>query len=106
MNAENSVLEYFKYKNIQTLDYLKFGYFKRIIGYILNCESEYYIRKLFLTLVEKNYFLKKKNLKQSYLYKFNPDRTLTAPHVLQPKNTVFIEIIKSQNLGKTNPKKQ
>tara|TARA_R110000772_G_scaffold188594_1_gene299647 strand:+ start:410 stop:688 length:279 start_codon:yes stop_codon:yes gene_type:complete len=84
MNAENSVLEYFKYKNIQTLDYLKFGYFKRIIGYILNCESEYYIRKLFLTLVEKNYFLKKKNLKQSYLYKFNPEGRPPVPITYPP----------------------
>ena len=73
MNAEQSVIEYFKYKNAQNLNFLKFGYFKRIIAYVLNCKSEYYIRKLFLTLVEKNYFIKKKNLKQSYLYQFNPE---------------------------------
>tara|TARA_R110002074_G_scaffold100238_5_gene216529 strand:- start:2219 stop:2497 length:279 start_codon:yes stop_codon:yes gene_type:complete len=72
MNAEQSVIEYFKYKNAQNLNFLKFGYFKRIISYVLNCNSDYYIRKLFLTLVEKNYFIKHKNKKQSYLYKFNP----------------------------------
>lgn len=73
MNAEQSVIEYFKFKKVEKLDFLKFGYFKRIIGYVLNCSSEYYIRKLFLILVEKKYFDKKKNKKQSYLYKFNPN---------------------------------
>ena len=73
MNAEQSVVEYFKFKEVENLNFLKFGYFKRIISYVLNCHSDYYIRKLFLSLVEKNYFEKKKNLKQSYLYKFNPE---------------------------------
>ena len=34
----------------------------------------------------------------------NPDRTLTAEHILQPKNTVFIEVIKP--LVSSTPKKQ
>ena len=67
MNAEQSVIEYFKYKEVQNLNFLKFGYFKRIISYVLNCNSDYYVRKLFLSLVEKNYFEKKK-IKNNPIY--------------------------------------
>ena len=71
MNAKNSVINYCKFKNVQSRGFLKYGYFKRIIGYILDYHNDYFIRKIFLQLVEDKYFIKQKNLKQSYLYKFN-----------------------------------
>jgi len=73
MNAKNSVINYCKFRNIQTRGFLKYGYFKRIIGYILDYYNDYFIRKIFLQLVEEDYFIKKKNIKKSYLYQFNPN---------------------------------
>ena len=73
MNAEQSVIAYCKYKNIQTRGFLKYGFYKRIIGYILDYYNDYFIRKTFLSLVEKGHFIKKKNIKKSYVYEFNPN---------------------------------
>ena len=58
MNAKNSVINYCKFKNVQTRGFLKYGYFKRIIGYILDYYNDYFIRKIFLQLVEEKYFIK------------------------------------------------
>ena len=71
MNAKSSVINYCKFKNVQSRGFLKYGYFKRIIGYILDYHNDYFIRKIFLQLVDDNHFIKEKNQKQSYLYKFN-----------------------------------
>tara|TARA_R110000803_G_scaffold32572_1_gene71663 strand:+ start:76 stop:363 length:288 start_codon:yes stop_codon:yes gene_type:complete len=73
MNAENSVVGYLKFKKIQDLGFLKYGHYKRIISYVLDCFNDYYIRKLFLSLIDKGYFIKRKNLKKSYNYEFNPN---------------------------------
>lgn len=72
MNAEQSVLAYFNYKHIENLKFLKYGYFKRLISYILDIHNTYLIRKIFLSLVEQDYFIKLKNIKKSYIYMFNP----------------------------------
>tara|TARA_R100001369_G_scaffold92377_1_gene137105 strand:- start:1644 stop:1928 length:285 start_codon:yes stop_codon:yes gene_type:complete len=72
MNKEDAVIKYFQYKQIETLDYLKYGYFKRIMSYVLDNYNDYFIRKLFLKLVDKGWFYRKQNEKKSYLYKFNP----------------------------------
>ena len=72
MNAEEAVLSYFKYRKIENLGYLKYGNYKKIISFVLDCHNDYYIRKLFLTLVDKKYLIKKKNIKKSYAYIFNP----------------------------------
>tara|TARA_R110001592_G_scaffold87672_1_gene258872 strand:+ start:2383 stop:2658 length:276 start_codon:yes stop_codon:yes gene_type:complete len=88
MNAKNSVINYCKFKNIQRRGFLKYGYFKRIIGYILDYYNDYYIRKIFLQLVEENFFIKKKNEKQSYLYQFNP--TPKEPKIyIDPKKFII-----------------
>ena len=73
MNAEKSVIGYFHYKHVENLGYLKYGYFKRIIGYVLDYHHDYFIRKIFLSLVDKGFFIKLKNIKKSYKYKFNPN---------------------------------
>tara|TARA_R110000803_G_scaffold204635_2_gene270791 strand:- start:672 stop:953 length:282 start_codon:yes stop_codon:yes gene_type:complete len=70
MNAENAVINYFIYKKIGNYGY-KYGYYKKIIGYILDTENLGYIRKTFLGLVKSNNFIKIQNgNKKSYLYKF------------------------------------
>ena len=72
MNAEEAVISYFKYRKIENIGYLKYGNYKKIISFVLDCHNDYYIRKLFLTLVDKKYLIKKKNIKKSYAYIFNP----------------------------------
>ena len=88
MNAKNSVINYCKFKNVQTRGFLKYGYFKRIIGYKLDYYNDYFIRKIFLQLVEEKYFIKKKNAKQSYLYQFNP--TPKIPIIYHDPNRFII----------------
>ena len=68
MNAPNSVIGYCKFKKLEKRGFLKYGAFKRIIAYILDYYNDYFVRK--------------KNIKQSYLYKFNPNPSIT------PKETV------------------
>jgi hypothetical protein len=71
MNAENAIINYFIYKKLQSKEGYKYGYYKKIIGYILDTEDNGYIRKIFLNLIKTNNFLKIKNKnKKSYLYKF------------------------------------
>ena len=72
MNSKQAVIGYFKYKNIDNMGFLKYGYFKRIIKYVIDYYNDYYVRKIFLQLVNENYFLRIKNEKNSYRYKFNP----------------------------------
>ena len=73
MNAENSVLGYLKFKNVENRGFLKYGYFKRLIIYILDLHGkEYYIRKIFLKLNRKGYFIKRETERKTFKYKFNP----------------------------------
>jgi len=88
MNAKNSVINYCKFRNIHTRGFLKYGYFKRIIGYILDYYNDYFIRKIFLQLVEEEYFIKKKNAKKSYLYQFNSNPK--SPKIYHDPNRFII----------------
>jgi len=73
MNSKQAVIGYFKFKKIENMGYLKYGYFKRIIQYVIDYYHDYYVRKIFLQLVDENYFIKKKSEKNSYKYQFNPN---------------------------------
>lgn len=74
MNAENSIVNYFIFKNMENRGFVRYGYFKRLITYILDLHhKEYYVRKLFLKLNRKGYFIKKETERKSFLYKFNPN---------------------------------
>lgn len=72
MSSKQAVIGYFKFKKIENMGYLKYGYFKRIIQYVIDYYNDYYVRKIFLQLVQENYFIRVKNHKASYKYKFNP----------------------------------
>ena len=73
MDAMNSVIGYMKHKNAENRGFLKYGYFKRLICYILDFHKDYYIRKIFLKMVRKGYFIKKENDQKTFRYKFNPN---------------------------------
>ncbi len=88
MNAEKAVIGYFQYKNIQNRGYLKYGFFKRIIGYVLDYYHDYFIRKTFLSLVQKGYFIKVKNYRKSYKYKFNPKPEVKKKESIDPSRFI------------------
>ena len=93
-NKEECIVKYMKFKKIQNSGYCKYAVFRRIIMYILDVhDNNYFIRKTFLKLVEKNYFYKiiNKDGKCSYRYKFNPDRFI--PIQERSKKKVFPIVI-------------
>ena len=71
MNAEQAILSYLEYRNYETIGFIKYGNFKKIISFVLDSHNDYYNRKLFLSLVSKGYLIKQRNIKKSYVYKFN-----------------------------------
>lgn len=87
MNAENSVLGYLKFKNVENRGFLKYGYFKRLIIYILDLHGkEYYIRKIFLKLNRKGYFIKRETERKTFKYKFNPNPEIELKEEINNKN--------------------
>jgi len=72
MDAMSSVIGYMKHKNATNRGFLKYGYFKRLICYILDYHKDYYIRKIFLKMCKKGYFIKSEGDKKTFKYKFNP----------------------------------
>ncbi len=72
MDAMNSVIGYMKHKNAENRGFLKYGYFKRLICYILDFHKDYYIRKIFLKMVKKGYFEKHSTEQKTFKYRFNP----------------------------------
>tara|TARA_R110002073_G_scaffold89410_1_gene211803 strand:- start:95 stop:379 length:285 start_codon:yes stop_codon:yes gene_type:complete len=75
MDAMNSVIGYMIHKNAENRGFLKYGYFKRLICYILDFHKDYYIRKIFLKMVRKGYFEKHETDKKTFKYRFNPTPT-------------------------------
>jgi len=92
MNSKQAVIGYFKFKKIENMGYLKYGYFKRIIQYVIDYYHDYYVRKIFLQLVDENYFVKKKSEKNSYKYQFNPNPSaaLVAEEEIIDKSPITI----------------
>ena len=85
---EKKIINYFNKKKLYRHEYLKFGFWVRKINYIVDNKFSYYeTRKIFSSLVEKDYFYKKKNLKKSYLYQFKQ-----SPKNYIIKNTLPITI--------------
>jgi hypothetical protein len=83
MNANEALISYLKYRKYDNIGFIKYGNFKKIISFVLDCNNDYYIRKLFLSLIDNNYLIKKKNTKKSYLYKFNPN-----PKIIKSKTII------------------
>ena len=72
MDAMNSVIGYLKHKRAENRGFLKYGYYKRLISYILDLHLDYYVRKIFLKLCKKGYFIKSDADKKVFKYRFNP----------------------------------
>jgi len=72
MDAMSSVIGYLKHKNAENRGFLKYGYYKKLICYILDLHLDYYTRKIFLKMVKKGYFIKSDSDKKVFKYKFNP----------------------------------
>ena len=79
------VLDYLILRRIWNLGYLSFNNYRRIIAFATGISNIYYLRKIFIHLVEKGFFIKKKNEKRSYTYKF------IGPYSLNrgPENVIF-----------------
>jgi len=75
------ILEYLILRRAWGLGYLPFSNFKKIIEYALGIRNIYYIRKIFIHLRNKGFFIRKKNFKRSYLYKFVGPKQASAPVV-------------------------
>ncbi len=69
----NSVIGYLKHKQAENRGFLKYGYYKRLISYILDLHLDYYTRKIFLKMVKKGYFIKSDSDKKVFKYRFNPN---------------------------------
>ena len=64
------ILEYLIYRQAWKLGFLPFSNFKKLISFATGISNIYYTRKIFLYLCSKGFFVKKKNIKRSYTYKF------------------------------------
>ena len=64
------VLEYFILRQMWTMGYMSFNNYKKLIGYATGIHNIYTIRKIFIHLVDKGFFIKKKKEKRSYSYMF------------------------------------
>jgi len=73
MDAMNSVIGYMKHKQAENRGFLKYGYYKRLISYILDLHLDYYTRKIFLKMVKKGYFIKHETEQKTFRYRFNPN---------------------------------
>tara|TARA_R100001086_G_C11764863_1_gene239173 strand:- start:323 stop:613 length:291 start_codon:yes stop_codon:yes gene_type:complete len=68
---ERKIVEYFNKKKYYNNSFLKYSIWHNRIKYLLGDElPKYDIRKLFVSLIEQNYFITKKIKKRSYLYQF------------------------------------
>jgi len=69
----NIVVKYLKRKQAHKWGYIRYSIFRKLITNVTGYNRLYYIRKIFLYLVENEYFIKQKTDKRSYLYKFKSD---------------------------------
>jgi len=91
MDAMNSIIGYMKHKNAENRGFLKYGYFKKLIIYILDFHKDYYIRKIFLKMVKKGYFIKHNNEEKTFRYKFNPNPEIKIePEINNKKESITL----------------
>lgn len=87
---ERKIVNYFLKKKLYKHEYLKFGFWIRKINYVVDNKFSYYeTRKIFSSLVEKEYFYKKQNIKKSYLYQFRNKKYLKDNEIKLPITIMF-----------------
>lgn len=68
---ERKLVEYFNKKKYYDGGFLRYSFWYNRIKYFLgNSYTKYEVRKLFIDLLEKEYFISKKNKIRSYTYQF------------------------------------
>ena len=69
----NKVVKYLKRKEGWKWGYIRYSIFRKTITFVTGYTRLYYIRKIFLYMVDHELFIKKKTDKKSYNYKFKCD---------------------------------
>ncbi len=85
MDAMTSVIGYLKHKQAENRGFLKYGYYKKLICYILDLHLDYYVRKIFLKMVKKGFFIKSDADKKVFKYRFNPNPEIELKEELNDK---------------------
>jgi hypothetical protein len=82
------VVKYLKRKQAWKWQYIRYSIFRKLITHVTGYSRLYYIRKIFLYMVENEYFIKEKTDKRSYLYKFKSNK---ETNVINKKIVVTFE---------------
>jgi len=68
------VSSYLNKKQAWTYGFIRYSIYRKMIVHITGYTKLYFIRKIFLKMIELNLFIKKKTNKRSYMYKYkNPN---------------------------------
>lgn len=70
----DKVVKYLKKKEAHQWGFIRYSIFRKLITHVTGYSRLYYIRKIFLYMVEHELFIKKKTDKRSYLYKFKSSK--------------------------------
>ncbi len=82
---KDKVIKYMVRKEIWSHGFIRYNILKKMIKFITKINNNYELRKLFLYMLEKEIFLKRKTNVRSYLYKFkNPN----IPEIVQKTITI------------------
>ena len=84
----NLVVKYLKRKQAWKWQFIRYSIFRKLITFVTGYSRLYYIRKIFLYMVENEYFIKEKTDKRSYLYKFKSNK---ETNVINKKIVVTFE---------------
>tara|TARA_R110002167_G_scaffold215030_1_gene419747 strand:- start:462 stop:743 length:282 start_codon:yes stop_codon:yes gene_type:complete len=71
------VVEYLTKKQAWEHGYIRYSNYRKMIAYVCGYNKVYFIRKIFLYMVEEELFIRKKTDKRSYLYKFKNPNEMT-----------------------------
>ena len=77
------VTHYLNKKEAWQYGFIRYSIFRKMIVHITKHKKLYFIRKIFLKMIELNLFIKEKTDKKSYLYKYrNPNQTKIEPRTI------------------------
>lgn len=75
-----TTVDYLTRKEAWKYGFIKYSVIKKMIVYATKHNRLYIIRKVFVSLIDKGYIEKKRNVARSYMYRFiNPNATKVIP---------------------------
>ena len=78
---EKKIVNYFILKRFYNNEFLRYGFWARRIKSILGHDlTTYEIRRIFGSLLDRNYFIKKELNKKSYVYQFTTKKNIDNPY--------------------------